>query len=124
MGLHTLREPGPGLFPAMVGVVLCALALPIVVRGVRGGDTPQPSPESADTWRRTWPVVVALAAYPIALAYLGFILGTLGFLYILFAIDNPRRRIAPLVTAAIAVAASYLVFGVLLGIPFPRGLWR
>jgi hypothetical protein len=116
MPLGTGDEPGPGLMPLMLAVLLAVLAL----AAAAARDWPRPQPVAV---ARTLAAAAVIAAWPLALPRLGFALTTgLGLLLLARVVDEtPWARLA--VFAAVATAAAVLVFRVLLRVPLPAGPW-
>jgi hypothetical protein len=114
-------EPGPGLFPLLVGGLMCfaAVALLIQVWQDRSGD------RSA---RHTAPIdimllVATISGYVLLLPRAGFaisafllLMGTLS----IYGMPGFWRRIA---TSAAATLVSHLVFTLVLGVNMPEPTW-
>lgn len=122
LSLGTLADPGPGLFPAFLGLCLIALAALLVLRRNRApsvaadGRTPGSS-------GRIVALAVGLVAYPALLEQAGFLLTTWGTMVFFFRISGLRGWLKSGVYAAVVSAASYGVFEVLLGLRLPFGTW-
>jgi putative tricarboxylic transport membrane protein len=119
----TTAQPGPGLYPTLVGLLLLASA------GAVAREAWQRRPEpDAD-----WPVgparlrVIALlaptAGYVVALPYLGHpVAGTLLTLAVLHTMGT-RRWVVKIAGALAIGVGSHYVFAKLLGVPLPTGIW-
>jgi putative tricarboxylic transport membrane protein len=128
MGIKTLSDPGAGLFPFLLGVVLCFLVLPICITSLK--DLKKAGKAVADQeklsiygagLKKIVATMVLLIGYFALLDILGFFATTFLFLSGLFWIGYPRRWLLVLVISAITVILSYLIFSILLKTPFPRG---
>jgi len=123
LGLGSLREPGPGLWPFIVSVLTGVLSLLVVVSDPRRDD-------EAFT-RGSWYVLGGLAAV------FGFIvvmnlMGPLVAMVLLWVVwlrvldDDPWPR--TILLAVCSSVALYALFVVVLGVPFPNdplaGMWR
>jgi len=126
MGLKTLRDPGAGLFPFILGILLCLLALPTCVRSLKNIRLEVSATKGEGIVRsgKNLKLIVAtvlLTSYFVFLPTLGFLTTTLIFLYGLFLIGYPRRWLFVLAISVIAVILSYVIFSVFLNTPFPKG---
>jgi len=117
----TLAEPGPGVFPLLVGALMSAasiacLVLAIVERNPVGFDLLTDAARPAV-------LVAALAAFLLLLPRVGFILPSLLLQVVtlqVFGMLGVWRRLA---VAAITTAAAVLLFQTLLGVQFPTPSW-
>lgn len=117
LGVWTAGQPGPGLWPMLVSVAL----LVAVIEAFRQERHRQPEKLPDTSWRRELAVFASLLVYIIAFAYLGPSIPTaallLGWLKGLAAESWPLS-----VTLALTGAAAiYVVFSILLRVPFPSG---
>lgn len=117
-GLGTPLRMGPGAFPLLVGVIVAALGLAIVVKGLIAG-------EMVSFGRIPWR---AVAVIMVAILFFGFTIEGLGFVptsvvtALLTALASARVR--PLTAVAVAAGltvASTLIFVVGLQLRIP--LW-
>lgn len=117
MSFGSLQKPGPAVTPFIFALILAVCSILTLLKGPKDTE-PMPRGEA----RRTVIVVSALAlSYPIALQWLGFSISTV-FLVGLVAYSlkmTPRQAI---LLAVISVGISYVIFHLLLGVPFPGGL--
>lgn len=119
-------RPGPGWYPVAVGVFACVVALVAVAQAFR---SPPPGRGAASAGatdpgrsRRVAGAMGALAAFCLALPWIGYPLAAFGFVTIvLWGLGG--RWPAALLTGALSAAASHYLFAVLLGVPLPRGTW-
>jgi putative tricarboxylic transport membrane protein len=118
-----LAQPGPGLFPLLVGSLLLLSSAGIGAEAffTREG-RPVDWPAGAGLWRLIT-VGLATLAYTIVLPYAGHPLaGSLLVLTVLRVMGLRRWGVAVLLALA-AGLGSYYLFGVLLGVPLPAGFW-
>jgi len=115
-GLGTPLRMGPGAFPLLVGVIVAALGLAIVVKGLIAGEVAAFGPIP---WR-------AIAVIVLAIMFFGFTVRGLGFvptsavtaLLTTLASTRVRPLMAVAVTAGLTVAATLIfVVGLQLRIP-------
>lgn len=120
LSVGSLADPGPGLFPALTGLSLAALAAVIVLR---------PSPtrdEGADAPARSGRLValtIALLAYPAFLEGAGYLVTMFGTMLLVARATGIRRWRRAALFAAVATAASYAMLDMLLGAHLPFGRW-
>lgn len=121
-GLGKLSEPGPGFFPfvASVLIVLCssiivfgALVSPLRKRFVMGERAPP------TRWVRIWLCVAALAAYAVALPWLGFGISTFLLMVGVSRIDPTVTWRMAFVIGSAGAVAFWVVFAYLLKVNFP-----
>lgn len=122
-GRGTLDDPGPGLYPLVVGALLLLGSIGAAVEVVVA-----PSGDAV-----AWPVgaargrMIALVAaslgYVLLLPYIGHPLA--GTVVTLVALELMGQRGWPLkIGLALAVGlGSHYLFAVVLGVPLPRGIW-
>jgi putative tricarboxylic transport membrane protein len=116
LGVGSLRQPEPGLWPVIVSGGVCLFALTSLL-----DDRQDHDPESLPM-RRMVAGVAALALFVLAFQHLGLLVPT--FLTItvwLRSLAGESWRLS-LGIGAGATAALWLVFARLLGVPFPPGV--
>ena len=119
----TMAQPGPGLYPLLVGGLLAFSALGVGLEAAHGRlPRSVPWPEGTARWRVS-AVVVATLGYILLLPYTGHPLAaalvTLVTLQVMGLPSWPLK-----VTISLLVASgSHYVFAVLLGVPLPMGVW-
>ena len=116
MPLGTADEPGPGLMPLVLGLLLAALGLAAVL----ARDWPRPGPLARV---RILAAAVVVVAWPFALPRLGFALTTALALVLLGRVVDEAPWTRLLVFGLVLTAAAVLVFRVLLRLPLPVGPW-
>jgi putative tricarboxylic transport membrane protein len=118
LGTWIDQRPGPGLWPFLIAVVMFACVAGAWLRERRS--QAEAPPETS--WRRELVAFGSLVAYIMAFAYLGPVLPTflLLVLWLKALANEPWRLVLPLSVAG--TAAVYVVFDVLLGVPFPAGV--
>jgi hypothetical protein len=119
-------EPGPGLLPLILGILLIFFSLILVSRGFKayrspktGGTVPLP-----DSWKRIAYTLAVLLAATALFEKAGYLLTIFFFMVFLMLWTEWRNMKKVLLTAVLTTAAVYLVFIVLLKQPFPVGLLR
>jgi putative tricarboxylic transport membrane protein len=122
LDLGSLNDPGSGFMIFWVGAVMTVLSLAAVLAAVR-----QPAGEAlASLWAGTrWMlvpyVIVLLALYAWLLPTLGFIVGTIILLSLLFKTIEPSGWFASLFAAVATTGVSYVVFNRWLKTQLPAG---
>jgi len=126
--LGTLRNPGPGLMPFLLGILLSLCSVPILIsclltirNKAKQGDE---GIWSGVEFKRLIFVVFSLVCYAMILEKVGFVIATFFLLIILFKVIGSRKWLFALMTSAIVVLLSYLLFVVFLKVEMPSGLWR
>jgi hypothetical protein len=117
----SLRRVGPGFFPLVCLGFLAALSGILLILSVRDWHL-----KLRAQWPRSFtPALIVLSsvfAYGFVLSYLGFLLTTFFFSFILFWQGYPRRWMLTSLLAAMTSLLAVLVFEIWLKIQFPRGL--
>lgn len=116
MPMGTPDDPGPGMFPLVLGLAVGALGV-------------------ATAFTRAWPLVApiertrtlvavsAVVGWAAALPYLGFLITTVAALVVLGRVIGPAPIDRLLVFALLAGGGASLLFRGLLKLPLPRGPW-
>jgi len=113
--LGTLTSPGPGFFPFWLSLGLGVTALALLVTDRSRIDAP-------GAVRPAIVITAALAAYGLLLEPLGLVLTTVAFLAFLWRVVDGRSTARAVAGAAVATAATWLLFDAVLRVRFPRGV--
>lgn len=115
LSLGGLTNPGPGLWPFLISVAIILFSITLLVTESGAEDY-----ERFTRGIRTIALgIVSLAAFVLLFALIGFIVpGFLTFVFWLRFIGGESWRLT-LIVASLSTAAFYLVFAVLLSVPFP-----
>ena len=120
-------RPGAGFYPVLVAVFACVVALVASLKAWRAPlaahtTLEDDAPDGPARRRRVADTVGALAAFALALPWVGY--PVIAFVFVTFVL---RRLGTTWLTAAVmgvlAAAASYGLFAILLDVPLPRGFW-
>ena len=116
----SLRMPGAGFFPLLLGVTLSALAVMLFALGWTSREV-----DSARVWPDT-PDVLYVTGILILSAWLferaGFLISMAVFLAVSIKVLGRGKWLTALATAVIGSVSSYWVFGRLLQISLPDGI--
>jgi putative tricarboxylic transport membrane protein len=123
LNLGTLKYPGPGFFPVIIGVVLLFLSSLLMIMAARGKKTPHydkfpPLPG------RVWLICALMFAYSFLLEIFGYIVSTALLLFYLFKYPASKKWGEAILMSAIVVILTYYFFGVLLDAQFPKGIFK
>jgi len=121
MGIGTFRSPGPGFFPFCLGITLGTFAIILVV--TRTSD--QEEGKITNLWKgtklgRAILVLTCLIIYCFLLPILGYLVMTFGLMAALLIVGGKRMWVE-IVIALIITWISYVIFGVWLYVPLPKG---
>jgi putative tricarboxylic transport membrane protein len=123
LGLGSVLEPGPGLYPFILAIALAILSLVLAFGALRRWAHLAVSVRAANT-RQIALLLAALVGFVSLLPVIGFALVTAGFLAVSFRIGGMQRWNA-IVALAIALGVGAAAVCALIGIPLPRGLaWQ
>jgi putative tricarboxylic transport membrane protein len=119
--MGTLAEPGPGLFPLMVSGILLLGFVGTGIEALASASKAKAGwPAGPARWRVA-AIALSCAAYGLALPYLGhWIAGSLLALAVLHVMALRSWPVKVVLSLGIGVG-SYVLFGVVLGVPFPAG---
>lgn len=127
LSLGSFRNPGPGFFPFIAGLIVAVMALAIHLQS-RGKTSAKGTREPlwADKKRIQKMVLTTLAllAYGVGMDYLGFLVSTFLFLAFLLRMIEPQRWSLVLLESALASGISYLIFDIWLQAQLPKGLFQ
>lgn len=118
--LGTLKKPGPGLLPLLVGTGLLVCTAIYLWQAFRKAAAPVSSLKSFDLKKAAW-MMAAVLAYPVLLNYLDFILATFAVVYLMLLVLKYKSPAWGLVVSLLIVVACFMVFAVLLGVTLPSG---
>lgn len=125
--MGTLLRMGPGYFPLVLSVLLAALGALMLLRGARRPAAPA-GPRQGPTFRVAWrPLLLVCGSalfFALTLEGLGLPLTTFATLLIAASASPQFRPAEALLTAAAFAAGAWVVFAMLLGLPFRlAGTW-
>ena len=115
------RDPGPGLYPLLVGILIliCSLGTALEARYEMANEKIG-WPRGADLSRIVG-LVVAMFAYFILLPFVGHLIASLGVVFAgLHLMGGLRWPLKILLTFSIS-GGSYYLFVILLAVPLPKG---
>jgi putative tricarboxylic transport membrane protein len=116
-------QPGPALFPGIVGGLLVVFGLVLVVRAVSARGEPAADPDAGITAQgrlRALAVLGLVVAYLLLAETLGFPL-TMGVLLFLLMWLLGARPLVAVLAAAVTTGFIFVVFEELLLVPLPEG---
>ncbi|MEQ4718604.1 tripartite tricarboxylate transporter TctB family protein [Nonomuraea sp. B19D2] len=116
LGLGQLTQPGPGLWPFAISVVIVVLSATLVVTGRGLQDTERFSKASLLTAAG----VVTLVLLAVLLPLIGFEIPSLLLVFVWLRWLGKESWRSSIVVSVVTVAAFYLLFVVLLQVPLPR----
>ncbi len=119
MGTGTMKEPGAGFLSLALGLILAVFSLVLIVKGWRvDKDAPQEKPSS-----RTVIALVSLFIYSLIMETTGFVVATFLLVAVLFHLAERRSWWVLLGMSALVTAIAYVLFGVILKVYFPGGIF-
>ena len=121
LGPGTMRNPGPGFLPLIIALFLICFSLFIVSRGRVG-------PERflrGIRWKDRVLAITAVFLCGLLLDLVGFLFSTFIMMFILFGVFSTGNRNWGwvFVCAAVTALMGWILFDVVLNVPFPRARW-
>jgi hypothetical protein len=116
LGLGRLTQPGPGLWPFVVCVVVTVLSIALALVGRHGTDTEKFSRSSVLTAVAVLTLVVFAAVLPL----IGFEIPSLLLTFVWLRFLGKESWVSSVAISVGTVAAFYVLFVLLLQIPLPR----
>ncbi|MFX0547326.1 tripartite tricarboxylate transporter TctB family protein [Roseovarius sp. S1116L3] len=124
--LGTLLRAGPGMFPAIVGVVMAllggAIAISGVVRRGRSGTDDDAPPETVEV-RALIVILASIGIFGLLVDNFGLLPAILAQIFVAAFAEKKVRLGHTLILAPILAATAILIFQVLLGVPFDILNW-
>ena len=123
--LGTAARPGPGFFPLAVGVFACAVALAFAVSAFRRPATAAREVMHGEPGSRgrVAATIAALVGFLLLVPWTGYPAVAFLFVGALIKRLGGTGWTVALVAGALSAALSAYVFGTLLGVPLPRGVF-
>ncbi|TCC31304.1 tripartite tricarboxylate transporter TctB family protein [Kribbella sindirgiensis] len=116
LGLGRLTQPGPGLWPFVVCVVVTVLSIALALVGRHGTDTEKFSRASV----QTAVAVLTLLIFAAVLPLIGFEIPSLLLTFVWLRFLGKESWVSSVAISVGTVAAFYVLFVLLLQIPLPR----
>jgi putative tricarboxylic transport membrane protein len=120
--LGTLKRPGPGALPVLLGLGLIIVGLALGVNSFRDRKKANPGSRAEQTIRPAVLVSVALIGYALLWPLLGTILNTILLFLLLCKLMGGEGWVTPVVVSLVSAVGLFWAFGVLLDVPFPEGI--
>jgi len=120
----TFYNPGPGLFPLMMGILLSFLSLIILMSAILNKAAEKRKLAElweGSNWQKMLYTAGSLFVYPLVLDILGFLLTTFLLLVFLFRAIEPQKWRIAIGSSILISIAFYLVFDRTLQVQLPRG---
>jgi hypothetical protein len=129
LGLQKITNPGPGLFPFLLGIFLCLVVLPALFESFKKSTELHPVDKTIDTqalspFVQLCVVILCLFEFFFLLEILGFVIAIFLFLFGLFWVGNPGRWVFNSLISIGTVLVTYLMFNTLLQVALPLGILK
>ena len=128
LGLENEGEPGPGFFPFLMSV--CLIFFSVVhclsfvkrVEGVNLRESERFWPETGSIKRMLF-TVGSLFIFVVVINYLGFVLTTFFFMFVLLRFVEPQKWFVVVLASVLTTVLSYAVFKIWLKADLPAGFF-
>ncbi|GAB2895109.1 hypothetical protein GCM10027093_33190 [Paraburkholderia jirisanensis] len=124
--MGTLAAPGPGLFPAALGVLLMPIGIAIALFGKRAGSqagAAQQRVRPRAEWRGWFCIVASIVAFIVIGNHGGLVPASFAVAFIAALGDRDNRLIDALVLGVAMAIVAVVVFWWLLQLQFPLFQW-
>jgi putative tricarboxylic transport membrane protein len=121
----TLARPGPFLLPLLTGLCLAITGLYSLFKALsaKRPDETKPAKLFDQSVRKVIMVIMAMAAYSVVVSWIGYSISTFLLLIFLFKTAGFHRWINVVLTAFVVTISTYLLFGYVLKLRFPAGIF-
>ena len=123
--LGIFKNPGPGLIPLGIGVLLLLCTGFYLARVLRAGPPGKKKQEQGPRGEKNYLAIFGILgctlAYPFLLEYGKFIVSTFAVAYVMLVLLKPSRTLFSFFLALGMAVGSFLIFSLLLGVALPSG---
>jgi putative tricarboxylic transport membrane protein len=125
LGLGNFNEPGPGFFPFLISIFMICFSLLLIISCLKTVGKFEVTVsntlwQESDSIKRILLVVILLFMYVFALNYVGFVLTTFVFMFLILFFEQQKWTKAFL-GAGLTTSFCYALFQVLLKVQLPVG---
>jgi len=117
--LGELDAPGAGLFPVLVGAMMCFASIATIWEGWKTSRTEGIDMPAGQDRARVFKLIVLLALYFAAIPWLGYSLSSWAFALLLMRLLSSLSWVRCAAYAAVMTGVIYLCFIYLLKVPMP-----
>lgn len=124
LGLGQITEPGTGFMPFIMGLVMIVLGVALLIEAsslLKKDYVKKISIWSEVSWKKVLYVILILVVYPIVLPKLGYLITTFLVMVLLIKSGESVKWKTAIFSGILASGFSYVIFGVWLNVPFPKG---
>jgi putative tricarboxylic transport membrane protein len=124
LSFGTMRVPQTGFFPWVLATVLLILCVMLFAQGLFGTESDRPPDDILpEGWSRIAFTLAAMIGFALVLERLGFLLTTFFLMILLLRAIESQRWSKVFFVALLTAIGSYALFGWILGIPLPSGVF-
>jgi putative tricarboxylic transport membrane protein len=124
LSFGNMRVPQTGFFPWVLATVLLILCVILFAQGLSGAESDRPPDHILpEGWSRIAFTLAAMIGFAVVLERLGFLLTTFFLMIVLLRAIESQRWSKVFFVALLTAVGSYALFGWILGIPLPGGVF-
>lgn len=124
LSVGTMRNPGPGFMPLLIGVLLSVISILLFIQSQKQSGLQKHALWAGTTgWQKVVATGFALLIYAVALPHLGFLFVTFFLMVFLFKAAGEMSWRASLGGAILTTFLFHIVFKVWLKVQLPLGPW-
>jgi hypothetical protein len=116
-------SPGPGVYPFGVAILIFLTSIATALEAKRKTSEEKVEWEPGASLWRVLAILGAMILYGVALPYLGYIIASMWIIFAAMQVMGGLRWPLKIVLTLLITVGSYALFGMLLGVPLPAGIW-
>ncbi|HEY1234925.1 MAG TPA: tripartite tricarboxylate transporter TctB family protein [Candidatus Binatia bacterium] len=124
LSFGSMRVPQTGFFPWVLATLLLIICVILFAQGLFGAESDRPPDHiPPEGWSRIAFSLAAMIGFAVMLERLGFFLTTFFLMLLLLRAIESQRWSKVVFVALLTAVGSYALFGWILGIPLPGGVF-
>lgn len=110
-------------FPRRISLLLILLALALMISGIYKVRKEPGKEKATGPYGNVFFLSIIIAVYILILDWAGYLLSTVGLVFAVMSILGYKKKMKALLVAICSVAAAFVLFRFLLGVPLPLGIF-
>ena len=110
-------------FPRRISLLLILLAIALMISGIYKIRKEPGKEKTTGPYGNVFFLTIFIAIYILILDWAGYLLATVGLVFAVMSILGYKKKMKALLVAICSVAAAFVLFRFLLGVPLPLGIF-